>query len=100
GVKASGGWVDRPEIWIYILLDPLVAAGGGGTVMPGAFAVLRLIMSLFFVGVCAGRSAGFLPLKIRSTYPAPRGLHRRPPLAFWHQKLTDHRCDWALPLAI
>jgi len=66
-VKGTCGLVDRTEIWTYILLDHLVAAREGRTVMPSAFAVLRLIMSLYFVGVCAGRSAGFLPLRIRST---------------------------------
>src|SRR5262249_30609347 len=38
-----------------------------GTVRPSAFAVLRLITSSSFVGVCAGRSAGFSPLRMRST---------------------------------
>src|SRR5262249_34702337 len=41
-----------------------------GTSRPSAFAVLRLMTSSYFVGVCTGRSAGFSPLRIRSTYPA------------------------------
>src|SRR5437899_1673927 len=38
-----------------------------GTVRPSALAVLRLITSSYFVGACTGRSAGFSPLRIRST---------------------------------
>src|SRR4029077_4993719 len=43
----------------------------GGTVRPNAFAVLRLTTSSYFVGNCAGNSAGFAPLRTRSTYDAP-----------------------------
>jgi hypothetical protein len=32
-----------------------------------ALAVLRLITSSYFVGACTGRSAGFSPLRMRST---------------------------------
>src|SRR5262245_36321127 len=39
----------------------------GGTVRPSAFAVFRLITSSYFVGACTGRSAGFSPLRMRST---------------------------------
>ena len=35
--------------------------------MPSALAVLRLITSSYLVGACTGRSAGFSPLRIRST---------------------------------
>src|SRR5262249_21255096 len=38
-----------------------------GTVRPSALAVLRLITSSYLVGACTGRSAGFSPLRIRST---------------------------------
>src|SRR5262249_59522027 len=38
-----------------------------GTVRPSAFAVFRLITSSYFVGACTGRSAGFSPLRTRST---------------------------------
>src|SRR3954463_11492700 len=38
-----------------------------GTVSASFFAVLRLITSSNFVGSCTGRSAGFAPLRIRST---------------------------------
>src|SRR5262249_15228110 len=42
----------------------------GGSSRPSAFAVLRLITSSYFVGVCTGSSAGFSPLRMRSTYEA------------------------------
>src|SRR5262249_11985200 len=38
-----------------------------GTSSLSAFAVLRLIDSTYFTGVCTGRSAGFSPFRIRST---------------------------------
>ena len=37
----------------------------GGTSMPSAFAVLRLMTSSYLVGACTGRSAGFSPLRMR-----------------------------------
>src|SRR5262249_11905153 len=43
------------------------ASSDGGTSRPSAFAVLRLMTSSYFVGACTGRSAGFSPLRIRST---------------------------------
>src|SRR5262249_7922106 len=46
------------------------ASSVGGTSRPSALAVLRLMTSSYFGGVCTGRSAGFSPLRIRSTYPA------------------------------
>jgi len=38
-----------------------------GISRPSAFAVLRLITSSYLVGACTGRSAGFSPLRMRST---------------------------------
>jgi len=43
------------------------ASSAGGTVRPSALAVLRLITSSYLVGACTGRSAGFSPLRTRST---------------------------------
>ena len=43
-----------------------------GIVKPSAFAVLRLITSSNFVGCSTGRSPGFAPFKILSTYEAAR----------------------------
>ena len=39
----------------------------GGTSRPSALAVLRLMTSSNLVGACTGRSAGFSPLRMRST---------------------------------
>src|SRR5215475_3534975 len=41
-------------------------------VRPSALAVLRFTLSSNFVGACVGRSAGFAPFRIRSTYEAER----------------------------
>src|SRR5262249_29082720 len=38
-----------------------------GISRPSAFAVLRLITNSYLVGACTGRSAGFSPLRMRST---------------------------------
>src|SRR5215472_554073 len=44
------------------------ASSVGGMSRPSVLAVLRLITSSYLVGACTGRSAGFAPLRIRSTY--------------------------------
>src|SRR5262249_40544184 len=43
------------------------ASSLSGIWRPSALAVLRLIFNSYLVGVCTGRSAGFSPLRIRST---------------------------------
>src|SRR5262245_11410834 len=43
-------------------------SSGSGTVRPSALAVFRLITSSYLFGACTGRSAGFSPLRMRSTY--------------------------------
>src|SRR5262249_31716805 len=43
------------------------ASSAGGTSRPSALAVFRLITNSYFVGACTGRSAGFSPLRMRST---------------------------------
>src|SRR5262245_12333775 len=43
-----------------------------GTDRPSVLAVFRLMAISYVVGACTGRSAGFSPLRIRSTYPAAR----------------------------
>jgi hypothetical protein len=43
------------------------ASTDGGTSRPSALAVLRLMTSSNLVGACTGRSAGFSPLRMRST---------------------------------
>src|SRR5262245_26034081 len=44
-----------------------LARSDGGTERPSALAVLRLITSSNLVGPCTGSSAGFSPLRMRST---------------------------------
>src|SRR5476649_1149925 len=48
------------------------ASSVGGMVRPSALAVLRLIPSSYLVGAYTGRSPGFSPRRIRSTYDAAR----------------------------
>ena len=43
------------------------ASSACGTTRPSALAVLRLITVSNLVGACTGRSAGFSPLRMRST---------------------------------
>src|SRR5262249_48739109 len=43
------------------------ASSVDGTSSPSALAVLMLITSSYLVGACTGRSAGFSPLRMRST---------------------------------
>src|SRR5262245_12485391 len=43
------------------------ASNDAGTSRPSAFAVFRLITVSYLVGLCTGRSAGFSPLRMRST---------------------------------
>src|SRR6516164_8962250 len=51
----------------YSITSSARASSVGGTSRPSAFAVLRLITSSNLVDACTGRSAGFSPLRIRST---------------------------------
>src|SRR6516164_10426337 len=44
----------------------------GGTMRPSALAVLRFTAISNFVGNCTGRSPGFSPRRMRSTYEAAR----------------------------
>src|SRR5262245_13746418 len=43
------------------------ASSVGGTSSPSVLAVFRLITNSYLVGACTGRSAGFSPLRMRST---------------------------------
>src|SRR5262249_29423159 len=51
----------------YSITSSARVSTAGGTVRPSALAVLRLIARSYLVGVCTGRSAGFSPLRMRST---------------------------------
>jgi hypothetical protein len=56
----------------YSITSSARASSVGGTSRPSALAVLRLISISNLVGCSTGRSAGFAPLKILSTYSAAR----------------------------
>ena len=45
----------------YSITSSARASDEGGTVMPSAFAVFRLIIRSYLVGACTGKSAGFSP---------------------------------------
>ena len=51
----------------YSITSSARASSVGGISKPSALAVLRLITSSYLVGACTGRSAGFSPLRMRST---------------------------------
>src|SRR5262249_39005848 len=60
-----GPIVDIDEL--YSITWSARASTDGGIVRPNAFAVLRLITSSYLGGACTGMSAGFSPLRRRST---------------------------------
>src|SRR5262249_14741229 len=49
----------------HSITSSAMASTPGGIVRPSAFAVLRLITSSNLVGCTTGRSAGFVPLRMR-----------------------------------
>ena len=51
----------------YSIIASARASSACGMVRPSALAVLRLSTSSYLVGACTGRSAGFSPLRMRST---------------------------------
>jgi hypothetical protein len=56
----------------YSITSSAMASSWSGIFMPIALAVLRLAINSYFVGFCTGRSPGFAPFKMRSTYIAAR----------------------------
>jgi hypothetical protein len=56
----------------YSMTSSARASSVGGTSSPRVLAVFRLITSSYLVGACTGRSAGFSPRRMRSTYSAAR----------------------------
>ena len=65
--KFNVRFVPIADIAAYSINSSAVASSAGGTARPSALAVLRLITSSYLVGACTGRSAGFSPLRMRST---------------------------------
>ena len=57
---------------LYSITSSARASKDGGTVMPSALAVLRLIASSKLTGFCTGSSCTLAPLRMRSTYDAAR----------------------------
>jgi hypothetical protein len=66
-VSANRGLRHRSKQQSYSITSSAVASNVGGTINPNDCAVLRLKMSWNFVGCCSGSSAGFAPLRMRST---------------------------------
>ena len=56
----------------YSITSSARASTEAGKSRPSALAVLRLITSSYLTGACTGRSVGFSPLRMRSTYPVAR----------------------------
>ena len=59
--------MERNSAARYSITSSARARSVGGTVMPSAFAVLRLMASVNLVGCMIGRSPGFSPLRMRPT---------------------------------
>jgi hypothetical protein len=55
------------DIGCYSITSSARARTDGEIVRPNAFAVLRLITSAYLFAACTGSSAGFSPLRMRST---------------------------------
>jgi hypothetical protein len=62
----------RSKASLYSITSSARASTVGGMSRPSAFAVLRLMTSSYLVGACTGKSAGYSPLRMRSTYWAAR----------------------------
>src|SRR5262249_26255432 len=56
----------------HSMTSSAMATSLSGIWRPSALAVLRLTTSTYLFGFCTGRSAGFSPLRMRSTYAAAR----------------------------
>lgn len=72
GFPVTGGARGTTASRYYSITSSACASTRGGIVTPSTLAVLRLITISNFVGCWTGRSPGFSPLKILSTYPAER----------------------------
>ncbi len=66
GIAAARARTSRRRS-IHSITSSALACSVIGTLRPSAFAVLRLITRANLVGACTGRSAGFSPLRMRST---------------------------------
>ena len=60
-------WVNRSKTCGYSITSSARASNAGGTSRPSALALFKLMTSSYLVGACTGKSAGFSPLRMRST---------------------------------
>jgi hypothetical protein len=65
--SANGRHMHRSADRRYSITSSARASSVAGRSKPIALAVLRLITSSYLVGACTGSSAGFSPLRMRST---------------------------------
>src|SRR5215510_8310770 len=66
--RVSRATHQRDEIApLHSITSSARASTEAGTSSPSALALLRLITSSYLVGACTGKSAGFSPLRMRST---------------------------------
>ena len=65
--KPMSAKCQKRTLCTYSIISSARASSAVGTSRPSAFAVLRLMTSSYLVGACTGMSAGFSPLRIRST---------------------------------
>src|SRR5262249_34958944 len=65
--KISAGKFHFQPPSLHSITSSARASTVGGISSLSAFAVLRLMTSSYLVGACTGRSAGFSPLRMRST---------------------------------
>ena len=66
-LSANSCHMRRSKQHLYSITSSARASTDGGISRPSALAVLWLMTSSYLVGVCTGRSAGFSPLRMRST---------------------------------
>jgi hypothetical protein len=67
GAKRNVRFVPIADISAYSIISSARESKLGGTVRPMALADFKLITSSYLFGSCTGNSAGFSPLRIRST---------------------------------
>jgi hypothetical protein len=65
--RAKTGCEQSQQSRPYSMIWLARASSVGGASRLSALAVLRLITSSYLVGACTGKSAGFSPLRMRST---------------------------------
>jgi hypothetical protein len=65
--RANSGREQMQQKTLYSITSSARPSTIAGTSRPSALAVLRLSANTYLVGACTGRSAGFSPLRMRST---------------------------------